>query len=308
MIPQETQQAISKVAAGQAAGFHRWNDAQAKSYRTYIVGAQSQVLLITKAYRSANSRNQAQKKLRAQRPDFVTEKIDDQFYYTLRNEKNKLLAAGPPFDEEAERDEAMEALLAFWPKPVEPDKPAADTSEVTNTPALRHSFRIDFYPDEDQGGLRGRITYPITESKMSFQGVNAQAIAGFIQKHLDEQMPKIKPSVIQAQSIDIVPTDKSIHNPGGHLLISGRTYRLQIGTSLAKEQPYDAVVTAKSLEDGEQQIIGRHSGVVAQTPLQIRLLTEELPPGLYRFTASVSTRKGKDSSAIEEGSKILQVL
>lgn len=308
MIPQETYQAITQAAAGQAAGFHRWNDTQAKSYRSYVVGRASQVLLISKAYRSANSRNQAQKKLRAQRPGFSSEKTDDQFYYTLRNEKGKLLAAGPAFAEEAERDKALQALLAFWPAPAEAAEPAADIADPAAAHTLRHSFRIDFYPDEDQGGLRGRITYPFTESKMSFSGVNAQAIAGFIQKHLDEQMPAMKQPAIQQQSIDIVPTDASIHNPGGHLLMSGRTYRLQIGTSLAKSQAYDAVVTAKSLEDGEQQIIGRHSGVVTDTPLQVRLLTEELPPGLYRFTASVRTGEGKDSSAIEEGSKILQVL
>lgn len=303
MIPQETYQAISRVAAGQPPGIYRWDEADAKSYRSYLVGEQSQVLLVSKAYRSASSRNQAQKKLQANAPSILAEEADGKFYFTVRNSKKKLQAVSPSFADADTRDRAMEAVQAHWQA-----APAGAETETAATSSLRYSFRLDFYPDEDSNGLRGRITYPSNDSRLSFRGINGDAITAFIRQHLEKQLPVGQQSSVQKQEVQILPADETTPPTAGHLIQSGYKYRLQMGTSLTPQQVYDAIVTAKSLEDGQQQIIGRHAGNVQEGSVQIRLITDELSPGLYRFTASVRSRQDDQTMAIDEGSQILQVM
>jgi hypothetical protein len=298
-------------------GFFRRNDRKAKNYACYWVNGDGQVALISKNYRTARSRNRMQQRLEngAYRAEPV--RTEDRYAYRVVNGGNRLIAAGPLCATAAERDALLQSLpAALWPEAECPESPATPAETVAPPDAgQRHSFRLNFYRDEAGKEWQGRISYPLTESKQSFPGLDLDTIELFVRSVLEQQpapSPTDREPVVEppaAQPLDIVYEGRPLR--GGALSV-GET--VNISLNLDQEPPdrdYTVRIYAKSLRSGER--IPLDSQVVPTTaghqPMEMPISTQPLTAGLYRVNAEVSPTDAPPASAgVWRASRLIQLI
>ncbi len=280
MDPLQTNARIAQIVASEGPAFVRENNSKVKAYTYYWVDSHQQVSLLSKTYRTAKSRNSAQKQV--QEGKYRLEATDEEglFTYIARSHDGQVAAMGPLFPDVTSRDQRLQELQ-------EATSVQATSIDVPEGPD-RHSFRIDFYRGSKSSDWQGRISYPLSQQKQSFQQIDLASIEAFIKKHLKKskvstpvnELPQdLPPLTIVHEGMSVATT----------ALPTGTTIDVEmVLEKLAKNRVYEAQVIAKSLENGEQTLVGRQKGKLATEPsLRMKVMTEGLSSGLYRLEAEV---------------------
>ncbi len=287
-------QRIKDLTPAEGYGIQRYNNSKAKEYRYYWVNKDQSIGLLSKAYKSATSRNKAITMVADGKYHLIPIEGADQFYYKLINQNKLIMAMGPIFASAETRDKAMEQLRSLL-------APKSNNEVVTKNQESqdRHSFRIQLYRGSSEEAWQGRITHPLSEKRQSFHGINLEEMGSFMKKIIKEEPKPTNSDVIP--TLPEVPTLSLMHD-GKQLQASS----VNIGTALdvyfdLKQFPdlpdNQLQIIAKSLDSGQQTVIGASQDVVVDdTALSLSIQTTDLDAGFYRFSANLISNKPKSST------------
>ena len=301
MDPLQTNAQIAQITATEGPAFVRENNSSEKAYTYHWINSKNEVGLLSKTYRTAKSRNNAQKQVQEGKYSIEAMSVEGLFTYAAHSHDGQVAAMGPLFADEETRDLQLQELQSATG--------ASPANIAVAEGPDRHSFRIDFYRGSKGSNWQGRISYPLSQEKKSFQQIDMKAIEAFIQKHLKKSRTSA-PSDLSPQN---VPPLTIVHQGAAMTtaaLPTGTTIDVELALEkLAKNKVYEAQVVAKSLENGEQTLVSRQKGKLAvESSLRMKVITEGLPSGLYRLEAEVGVSGAPYKDAVVKRSGLLHLV
>lgn len=154
----------------------------------------------------------------AQRFPVKKQKDGQRYYFMVEDQDGNTLLRSRFFDLSNEMDSAIH----YYEEQV-----AETTHAISNTTALplkennpdiaqqsKFSFRIDFYQNDPEGLLHGRIEHLATKEKQVFKGVDEPLLMGFIRHFLPTQQ-QVPPLPKPAMSTTLNPVEKRLDLFGG---------------------------------------------------------------------------------------------
>ena len=302
MDPLKANATITQLAATDGPGFFRENNSKEKEYFFYWVDPDRKVSLLSKTYKTAKGRNRAQKQIEDGAYTLETLEAAGLYGYAIQTKDGTTLALGPLFPDPETRDQRLAIV--------------ADIATATNAPPLavpegpdRHSFRLDFYRSGRKGQWKGKISYPLSQEKQTFDGIDLKSIEDFIELHL----AKSRKMVQEIIAMDEIPPLSILHRGQTVTFASlpaGSLIDVEIGLGeLSKNKVYEAQVLAKSLESGEQTLVGRQKGdLAAGQALRMQVITQGLNAGLYRLEAAVGLSETPYAEPLIKQSSVINLL
>lgn len=237
----------------------------------------------------------------------------------VANSAQALATSTPPAETDSVRHTAAPLVE---PSPAPPSKAgavpekskASSAKKESGQTAMqsRYAFKIDLYPREEEDTVWGRIEYLLTEESTTFQGLNMEAMAAFMKKHLptppQKEPEKTKPRQERASLV-------MLSNPNGAIIPAQNTGQGQLYFSLRNLEkglnPNDRVhakVTVRSLEN---------AAIVTNQDSRLSVLNEKeallsLPGrhftnGVYRIQIAGTVNPTAGMSRIIEANCLFQI-
>lgn len=276
MIQEKILRAIEEDYGHAAPGFFVYHDPGRGKYYVCFIDERAKAQMLSKPYTTERNCENALQRFREGQFQADIKEGKEGFFIEFKSEGGKVAARSPFF---ADRDaaEGMASLI----KASEPQPEPAEPTDAGGPP--RHSFRLDLYRGEQgEASIRGRIEYSLTQESAAFQGLDMGFVRSFIARRLGQGKGQGSAGGFGSGKIRILQGGA----PASGTVISNRqTLEMALDIDIPPDAAYEAFIYAKSLEDNRQALIGRKRG--AGGPIRARAFTGSLPPGLYRFTATV---------------------
>jgi len=328
---------VAAIGAVSGSGFFLHQDRPAKKYFFYWANSQKQVLLVSKIYQTVKSCKQAM--AQAQQGRYTLQPTQDKKHWGLEmvNTNGQVIAISLPFDQASERDQALaelqqsiQRMAAPTKKPAAPKasapqasapstgtpKASAPTSAPTSAPKLlptvgspdsggsdRHSFRLVYYRSGEQKSWQGVLTHSLSGEKIVLKGTETSEIRPFVAQFLSgkkDQLPKgnLPPPTdgLEVEWQNVSETQRIGAPVGIKVMTKKPLYNKRVEASLF----------SKSLIDGRKTLIGRSQGYVApEQALQLKAITNDLNPGMYRLTVTIDDAEQHVPDHLLEDSRLL---
>ncbi|GJM34493.1 MAG: hypothetical protein DHS20C18_34940 [Saprospiraceae bacterium] len=305
-IPQNLTPMYSKKIAGKIAelnpqgGFHIFTTKDKKSSFFYYAAPDGSVLLISRPYSRARSAERALQNLSEKSPSFELMDGVGNHQFQILNGNKKPVAQSKPFEKASEAKLAIrdiKALIGSHAAIVETSTEPIEPEISTNTPlpnvgktSFRHSFRLDFYPDEDQPNYRGKIEHLLSRKTQTIKGLDIEAIETFIKKFLNTR-PKRTPKPV---SIEEKPIQMKLWQANQVSLNFnfpvGSTLEVALNLREKVQHAVEAEIYLKPMEIvGEvRQLVGRQVLSSNKDTTRTPVYTQAMTPGFYQLIAKVN--------------------
>ncbi len=191
---------------------------------------------------------------------------------------------------------------------------STNTKKASGQPTTqsRYAFKIDLYPREEEDAVWGRIEYLLTEESTTFQGLNMEAMAAFMKKHLptspQKEPEKTKPRQEQASLV-------MLSDPSGAIIPAQNTGQGQLYFSLRNLEkdlnPNDRVyakVTVRSLENAA--IVTNQDSrlsVLNEKEALLSLPRRHFASGVYRIQLASTVNSSMGMSRMIEANCLFQI-
>ena len=184
MDPLKINVAISQIKGDQGPGYFRENDSEKKEYHFYWVSPKQEIGLLSKTYKTAKSRNHAQKQVEEGSLPAEPFEADGLFGYAIRTKNGSAIAMGPLFPNAEMRDALMKQIRSA---PASPPSAVCRWSRKDLTGIVSASTSIAAVSD---GQWQGKVSYPLSQDKRSFKGMDMDTIKEFVELHsvLDDSL------------------------------------------------------------------------------------------------------------------------
>ena len=340
MEPSTLPKLVAAIGAVSGSGFFLHQDRPAKKYFFYWANSQKQVLLVSKIYQTVKSCKQAM--AQAQQGRYTLKPTQDNTHWGLQmaNTNGQVIAISPPFDQASERDQTLaelqqsvQAVAAPAKKPAAPkasipkaSAPKASTP-IASTPIAsaptasastkflptvgptdssssdRHSFRLVYYRSGEQKSWQGVLTHSLSGEKIVLKGTETSEIRPFVAQFLSG-----KKNQLPGENIP-TPTDGlelEWQNVGETQRIGALVGIKVMTKKTLYNKRVEASLFSKSLIDGSKTLIGRSQGYVApEQALQLKAMTNDLNPGMYRLTVTIDDAEQPIPDHLLEDSRLL---
>ena len=260
-------------------------------------------VLCSRAYGNAPERDQGMHAVReiARHPErYAVKEGKNGFYLSVRTANRREIAHSPAFPTRDEADERLRILLDILP--AKTGKTAAAQRAKNNTAAEdvllraetsetpRHYFDLKFYPDG-----QGIIQYPLTQECLRFQGLDKQAIVGFISAKLTP--PPVKKSSSALDAAQMLPppaqrqSDLSIHLPFSTISQQelARMRKIEVDVSMGSPDAASTLFAffyLKEIKNGQIYYLNKYPVNERATNGHVRVAMPALQSGLYRLLAT----------------------
>ena len=295
-------------------GFEVFEDTRHKCWRFYGNDVEGRAALFSQPYATAESAQrglQTTIRLLKKKRSRVLESSDG-FQIVIQSGNHQELARSRNYSEKEPATKLLQYFVnvASAASPVIDSKPTPasqpEVSRVNEQPSdkpFRYAFRLFFYPSEKKEGYRGRIENINAPSACaSFEGLDANAILGFLQTQLIQKTTPDKTVANQPEPEFDTLTAQITPGPSASSVVSrnqtGTTIDLMLQTELplpagSKIALESSVVFAQRIDSGEQTMFSNLPGTL-QADGQIKLQAEikTLATGTYYLNANVWLRQG----------------
>lgn len=296
-------------------GFRDFRDEETGFYFIQFLDEDGHVLLTSQSYKSKRSCDRGRETIMrsfSQEDHFERSTTDGRHFFTIKAGNHQEIARSRSFDSAEEMEKAVR-LLKSTAGAIE-DTPKVAVEEADQAPS-KYSFRIDFYRNGPD--LRGRIEYSLNREKAVFDGLDIEAVRGFISSYLSGEEVKSTPPRKRPPAPVVKKTEMEFHlfqdqkQLDSFTLTNQAPFEVQL--ELEKSRPdssFEASVYAKSMERGGQVLIGKRTGALGDSPvIRITVPPGSIGPGFYRLITSVSitAEKNEEKTAELEGSRLVQI-
>ncbi len=278
-----------------------------------------EVMLLSKGYQSARKRDNARLKL----PDYAVDpqrykviKVGRKYQFVIKAGNNQALAASMQYPSKLKVEEAMRTIQKSFSSNAKPNRvqpinrliPVVTTEEEKvetrkELKQLRFNFDLTFYQREDGKKLLGKMEYPLTKDRVSFENIDLEVIRDFLLKFMPGHDLQKKPEVVQKAKKEVaipkvatVPllvqesgkvVNKIVFNQYSDIqfLIDVPSDKLEV-----KDQFYKASIFAKSMRNKTKTFVCRCEGKLHNSApqIQIPLRAAVLAPDIYQFYLEVN--------------------
>lgn len=172
-----------------------------KHYFSILGKDGKKAILTSKGYGAAKTRDNGFQTFIKNLDRLEQDERNDFFYFYVKTGNNQVIAKSVPFSSDDERQQATDFLMQVFE---EQDNPASGEEKEKledNTVDLppKYSFRLEFYVSEEQKPVRGKIEYPFTKEKKTFDGIDMQAIETFLKNYLPFPEDPAKPDTVTGE-------------------------------------------------------------------------------------------------------------
>lgn len=258
---------------------------------------------------------QAALRFAKQAKNYSLKKEGEQHFFVLKSNNRHEVARSVLFDMEKAMHNAMEYVMqAAIANKIDTEKPADTKEEEPSKEAKpanktktqpKYSFKIDLYQQDNQA-LSGRIEYLLTQESATFQGLNEQAIAQFMQQQLpkeahqdtDREVAPIQQAMLQVLSAAEGKAVSSIA-AGSPLIFA----RLKMKQTKNEEKEWNLSITARVV--GSNSVALRtenRASSQADGALALLLPGSHFTEGIYRLEVIARAKAER-----QEGGCIFQV-
>ena len=239
-------------------------------------------------------------------------------YFVIINGNKQKMAQSPSFDTVAEMEQTLDYLTQSFKgskkgPEAKKEEPKKEALKEQRKKPLKYSFRVDFYQAGDSTELRGKIEYPLTREKTSFEGLDKDAITKFISKFLPEiyQAPSDeKQQSIKKEERDIAVFKEGDQKDNNYLTQKDKLEVRMVSNNLSVPHQYDAAVFVRSMDTGNVYLVGKKRGSTnGNNTIRVPFELLSLNTGFYRLITKVNLSEPQaPKKELElEGSKLVHV-
>lgn len=300
MFPNKIAEQILQDLTPLETGLHIYTMPESGKSYFYYVQASKKILFISKAYQQRKSAEHAVKRLHQKKLATAYQSVTDKHkkqkhYFQLLDGNKKAMANSYAFDSLADAQLAIQGLRTYLAEQSASPETSKPTPVVQDP--VRSRFRLDFYHEQGQQGLRGQIEYLPSRDLRKFAGLDMAAIHDFLAVHLEKEKPiasktaaaslpknKVKPALevaLQALGDDSTGQSFPLGTP------------LEVCLSLAgsRTAPSAASIYLKSLGSSTKTLLTEERLSTSSIPLKIPVYTRELRPGFYQVIAMLKSQQ-----------------
>ncbi len=298
-------------------GFSIFTTPDKKQSFFYFSDDQGKIRLISRPYTRSRSAERALHNI-IDKPESV--KVTQQgkkFRVSILNGNDKAVAQSQTYDIKLKAEQLAKMIKAAQGQPELPSaskttsaKNVTSSASPQNT-SFRHSFRLDFYPEENQTTLRGKIEHLLSRETKTFQGLDMHAIEQFIKKFTARpSKPRVKAKKIEIHENVKVQLWKANKPTDNFNFPVGTKIEIDVKLMDKIKNAVETEIYLCSMDDQQmlRQLIGKKALISQRASQRLPVLTREMAPGYYQIIASVSTVTGQqDKPLIYEGKQIIHL-
>lgn len=316
MFPKKIAEQIRQEVSPLETGLHIYTMPEGGKSYFYYVQASKKILLISKAYQRRKSADNAaqrlyQKKL-ATAYQSVTDKHKKQkHHFQLLDGNKKAMANSHAFASLADAKLAIQGLSTYLTDQSGTPEGAKATPVVQDP--VRSRFRLDFYHDQGEQGLRGQIEYVPSRDKKEFTGLDMATIHAFLSEQLEKDIPAVtkKETAVVAKkqlqpSLAVALQELGDDSPDTSFPL-GTPLEISLSVADTKRAESAASIYLKSLGSSTKILLTEEKISATDVPVRIPVYTQELKPGFYQVIATLKSEQ-KTKGAQRSQSQASQVV
>ncbi len=300
-------------ASNPSHGFSIFTTEDRKQSFYYFANEEGSVQLLSRAYTRSRSAERALHNLIGKAASIKLEKQGKKCLVVILNGNQQPVAQSQLMTSE----KRAKALIKDMKGSLEPPKPGEaqtankETSTTPTSSSFRHSFRLDFYPEDEHSTLRGKIEHLLSRETKTFQGLDTRSIEAFIKKFTDTR-PKKRTTLKKINTSAPVKLElwKANQPTGNFNFPIGSKLEVAVHLRDKIKEALDAEIYLKSMETDKhiQQLIGRQTLQDQAGAGRILLSTHDMSPGFYQIIAKITPKEGSSTEPPSpEGQQIIHL-
>ena len=280
--------------------------------------ASKKILLISKAYQQRKSAENAVKRLYQKKVDIAYQSVADKqkkekHYFQLLDGNKKAMANSHAFSSLADAKLASQGFRTYIQDKSKVPEASKNTPEVHQP--VRGRFRLDFYYDTGEHGLRGQIEDVPSREKKEFVGLDMTTIQTFLSDQLKKDAPATakvekKTQLKEQPKPELQVALQELGDASPHTSFPvGTPLEVAISLSKARRDESAATIYLRSLGGREKILLTEEKVSSNSTFLKVPVYTQELQPGFYQVIATLKSRKktASTSKSLSQASSVIQL-
>jgi len=323
MAPPKDRYHMERVSTGGKSEFETFKSETDHLHYFHFNDENGQALLYSQGYKDPRSRNGGIASVEKNAQRVERSKDGDCHYFIIRAGNKLEIARSRDFANAKEMDAAIDRMqrsllvgvaIGTTSAPTTEQAPVVPKPETAHQPA-RYRFSLEWQHRGQDEPLLGVIEYPVTGEKVTFKGIDTEAIGRFVARFATpppapkQQRPPV--AMLPPETKKLTITTKEGLYVEENLFQSDAELEVRMNLTeagAAGEATFMGKVYAKSLDSGDNILLTQRQGFVADTgEIFMPVLLNKLIPGTYRLLTDVDLHAGDGIKRVA-GSRLMHIV